>query len=455
MSLEEIQLEFDCENDHFSLVLQEKKKLDSGCVQINGKPFHILGNPIHISRLKQMVPNLASQKEISAFELRQLLCQYDSVTDLSVASSLSVSNRTEHMHGYIQTMVEQEGFRGAVLVKNRGKRLVYKGFGDADDSGKQNTIHTRFCIASITKQFTGVAIMLMIQEGKFSLDDEINALLPERYQTSKWEGITVRHLLSMSAGIQNDGPSMEDVGRKAVYSLDEIIAEFTDADLRFSPGEMFEYCNSSYQLLGAIIEACSKGSYNDYLKTRIFDSLSMQNTGLFSSFETQGQARGFYSGVQKERKSIDPSEMAIHCSKGFSAGGLVSCLEDMEKWDDALYDEAFLPAESRRTVTDVGKSRIVFDPSTWTYESDAQMRAKIKKGEAYDRIRYGFGFFIDGQGEILFHGGQIPGFSSFIVRDTTTRDCVVVLSNQMFNNSPEEAPLTEQMASYLWEMMRR
>ncbi len=109
----------------------------------------------------------------------------------------------------------------------------------------------------MTKQFTGAAIMLLVQVGKFSLDDEINALLPERYQFSKWQGVNVRHLLTMSSGIHNIGPVEEDVDREIPFSLDEIIAEFSDAELRFDTGALFEYCNSGYVLLGAIIENCS------------------------------------------------------------------------------------------------------------------------------------------------------------------------------------------------------
>ena len=455
MSLEQMQLEFDCGSDHLSFVLQEKKEADNESIQINGKPFEIQGKPAHVTRLREMLPGLASQTDLSAFELRQLLSQIEEVSGLTVASSLSVSDRTMQMNSFIQAMIEQEGFRGAVLVKNRGKRLVYKGFGDADESGKQNTVQTRFCIGSITKQFTGAAITLLIQEGKLSLDDEINSLFPDQYQTSKWGGITVRHLLTMSSGIHNVGPAMDDVKRSTVYSLKEVIAEFLDADLRFDPGAMYEYCNSGYILLGVIIEECSNQSYQEFLKTRIFDRFGMKNTGLFSSFRAEDQARGFYLGDEGKRKSIDPKEMAIHCSKAHAAGGLVSSLEDMEKWDEALYDDAFLTPESRREITDAGDGRIVYDPTRWAYECDAQGKAKIREGVTYDRARYGSGFFIDGDGEILYHGGQVSGCVAFLVRNTITRDCVVVLSNQNFNNSPDCAPLSEMMASHLWEVLQR
>ncbi len=155
----------------------------------------------------------------------------------------------------------------------------------------------------------------------------------------------------------------------------------------------------------------------------------MKNTGLFSSFRAEDQARGFFIGDEGKKRGIDPKEMAIHCSKAFSAGGLVSSLEDIEKWEDALNNDAFLTPESKSEIADTGVGRIVFDPSRWDYESDVQGRAKVKEGVAYDRVRYGFGVFVDGDGDIVFHGGQVPGCVSFIVRNTMARDCVVVLSN--------------------------
>ncbi len=455
MSLEQLQLAFDYKNDRLSFVFQEQKEADEESIQMNGRAFGILGKPTHITLLKQIIPGFSSKKDMSAIELRQMLSQIDEVSALTVASSLSISDRIEQMEGFIRAMVEQEGFGGAVLVKSGGKRVVYGGFGVADESGTLNTVKTRFCIGSITKQFTSTAILLLIQEGKFSLDCEINSLLPERYQSLKWKGITVRHLLSMSSGIHDIGSDAEDVGRSMVFRLDEIVAQFSDADLRFYPGEMHEYCNSSYTLLGAIIEECSKQSYNDCLKTRIFDRYVMKNTGLFSSFGAEAQASGFYLGVDGKRKCIDPSEMAIHCSKAFSAGGLVSSIEDMEKWNEALYDDDLLTPESRRAMADTGEGSILFDPARWAYESDDQGRAKPKVGVTYDRVRYGFGVFVDGNGEIVFHGGMIPGFTSFIVRNTVTRDCVVVLCNQIFISSPDDMPMPEMMALHLWEMLQR
>jgi CubicO group peptidase (beta-lactamase class C family) len=447
MSLESVHLKFDRSDKPYDILFQEEAVPTEGGVLINGRHYCIQAPDEQRVFLRQVISDLTSEKDILAGDLRGRLRSHPEVRHLSVTSSLSSPQLSVRMEAYIQDMVATKGFRGSVLVKRADERLIARGYGDA------NGVATRFCIGSVTKQFTGAAIMLLAQSGRLNLDVECNTVLPIIFQNPKWSGITVRHLLTHASGLTNYGPSSGDGNREALFTLEEIIALFKDQDLLFNPGAMHRYSNANYALLGAIIEQVSGRSYEEFLRERIFEPLGMSKTGLALTYSEDPPAPGFEMMPDGVEKMVDPREMPIHLSKATSAGSIISTIEDMQRWDQGLYDASFLTPASRREIAQTDE-RIVFDPEHHSYDRDEKGRALPKKGEAYPLAHYGCGVGVGGDGEALLHGGAIPGYTAFTARNTDTKECVIVLGNQMRGlELHDRLPVTEEVAMHLWEML--
>src|ERR1700674_1313387 len=166
----------------------------------------------------------------------------------------------------------------AVLVMKDGMPLLRKGYGLANlELGVPIRPEMVFRIGSITKQFTAVGILMLVKEGKLALDDEITRFLPD-YPTHG-QKITVETLLTHTSGIQSytDMPSWLALWRKD-FTVPELVALFKNEPMRFKPGEKWEYDNSGYILLGAILEKVSGKSYADSARRRFFEPLGMKHS---------------------------------------------------------------------------------------------------------------------------------------------------------------------------------
>lgn len=450
MGLEQLQVSFNYQEKNCMFALQELKESDPKSLKLNGRPFAFKGNAELRALLEKITPNLFAEKMLSAFELRQILCQCEGVSDLTVSSSLGLSDRVNEMEQLIQAMVEQENFHGAVLVKSRGKRLLSKGFGYADEKSRPITLQTRFYIGSLTKQFTGIAILQLVEQGQLSLEDKVNDLLPKAHRHPRWQGISLGHLVSMSAGILDYFCSL--VNSKTApppFQPAVVIESLAQTEPLFAPGKLFDYSNSCYFLLGLILEEFSKENFSSYLQKQLLDRLGMANTGLFSSFPLEENAWGHCLDHDNKKIAIPPQETANLCSYAFAAGGFVSSIDDLDRWDSALNDPAFLTDAAYRLMEKTAESRRVFIHASDPNEKENQTQ------ETDPQARYSFGFYIDGEGDTLYHGGQVPGSTSFLVRNRATQDCIIVLSNQHYKNSPTEPLISEWMASQLWEILQR
>ena len=449
MPLETVHLQFDRLGEHYDLTFSEQEEASEGSVKINGRQYVVAGESAHMAFLRAVISDLSAEKDTPAGHLRGELRSHGEVENLFVESSLSRVELLERMQDYLRKMEEEKGFSGSVLVKKGGERLICQGHGVSDAEGTPNTAQTRFWIASLTKQLTAAAIMLLVQEGRLSLDDEINTVLPERFRNERWNGITVRQLLTHASGIPDYGGSPEDGERESVFTLDEIVAQFSGKELNFDPGRMFEYSNANYALLGGIIENLSGMSYEEFMGERIFRraGVDMRATGMFSSYAEAPPATGFYLEKGGEVKSRDHREMPIHISKAYSAGAIISTLEDMDRWDRALYDDTFLFPASRREIART-EARIEYAPEYVSYDRDVKGRAVPKEGEAYKQVHYGFGVGVRGDGKVLVAAGYFPGFPSFMARNTDTRDCVIILGNREMVGSDIHG-----VCMHLWEML--
>lgn len=300
----------------------------------------------------------------------------------------------------LQRAVVTQDFRGAVMAVQAGKIHLCKGYGPG------NTSQTRFLIGSLTKQFTGIAILRLVQEGKLSLNDTISEILPPIVIDPVWEKITVRQLLRHQSGIPNYGPIDADLTREEPFLPMEVTQTIKNHPLAFPPGTKHQYSNSNYLLLGMIIETITGKSYADYLQTTFFAPLGMTNTGYNPHVKDEDLARGTKTFEGEEKEVFD---LGIHASKAFAAGGLYSTVEDLYKWNQAFKDDRFISPKMREEI--LGTPLIeVF-------------------GREFSSTTYNAGFCIMQQPHHIWHSGGIPGFSSMMSYYIDSEDFLVVLSN--------------------------
>ena len=219
-------------------------------------------------------------------------------------------------------------FNGAVLVARQGHTLYERAFGLANLEWQiPNDLQTKFEIGSMTKQFTALLILQFVNEGRVHLDGHISDYLPY-YRSAIGNRVTVTELLSHTSGIPNflSNPGfLEGPASRTSYTVRDFVEKYCSRDLHFEPGTKFEYSNSGYFLLGAILEQVSGESYEQLLKERIFGPLSMKNSG-YTHFETVLPHRA--AGYERSELACGMPATTT-CLSLFAAGALYSTVGDL------------------------------------------------------------------------------------------------------------------------------
>jgi CubicO group peptidase (beta-lactamase class C family) len=301
---------------------------------------------------------------------------------------------------FLQKLTDAGIMSGAVLAARDGQLILSKGYGLADRDKKiPNTAQTRYRIYSITKQFTAMAILMLQEQGKLNVQDPICKYIPDC--PTAWKEVTIHHLLTHTSGIPDFMGFSDYQETSATPSPPaQTMARFKDKPLDFQPGEKWSYSNSGYLLLGSIIEQVSGQSYEDFLQKNIFEPLKMVNTGYDHS--RTDLAIGYTNRTDIKAKFVD---MSIP----YAAGGLYSTVEDLYRWDQALYAEQLVPQKALDAM---------FTPHAAIPESGG--------------LNYGYGWFV-GQWlnrSVVFHPGGLVGYTSLIDRYPDDKVTVIVLSNQ-------------------------
>lgn len=345
----------------------------------------------------------------------------DKVEENSVESENKVENKkseTEYKDvekivepGYesVEEFLDQEAankaFQGVALVAVGDEIKFAKAYGYADaDEQRENTLTTRFAIASNTKQFTAAAIMQLVEGNKINLDDTIDKYFP-KYEYGC--DITIRQLLQMRSGIPDylndvgtfmqskDALSILDDYKDDVYfdkyveddrwSSNVILNSLYLTPLLFTPGEAYDYCNTNYYLLGLIIEQASGMSFEDYIDKNIFDPAGMETSSMKAE-EADAKGHG----------SVESGEIAANPNFTYAAGNIYSNIYDMFRWMRAFH-----------------KGNIV---SNVSYD---EMLTPVDG--------YGYGVFAS-EG-IVRHSGVIDGFNSNTEYDINSDITIIVMEN--------------------------
>lgn len=296
-------------------------------------------------------------------------------------------------------------FNGTALVAENGK-VIYKGaFGFANmEWNLPNTPETKFRLGSITKQFTAVLTLQLVEQGKIKLDGKLSDYLPD-YRKDIGDKVTVHHLLTHTSGIPSytAQPGFSDNVSRNPYKVVDFVTRYASGNLEFEPGSKYAYNNSGYFLLGAIIERVTGKSYEQVLKEKIFDPVGMKNTG-YDHHDTLIEKRA--SGYTK---TLDGYRNAAYLDMSipYAAGSMYSTVEDLYLWDQALHTDKVLSAQSKE---------LMYKPFLENY--------------AYGWVVTNASYNHNGQPvQSIRHGGGINGFSTMIVRLVNQKNLIVLLDN--------------------------
>ena len=238
----------------------------------------------------------------------------------------------------------EKQFNGVALVATKGEInfLSSAGIGNRQNSSILNT-KSKFRIASMTKVFTAVLVMKLVEEKRLNLDDQIGKYLPN-YQGEGKDKVTIHQLLTYSSGIQN---KLDDLGMTPYQidrTLDEFIETYCSGKLIFTPGEKSEYGNTEYILLHKIIETVSQSSYETYLTKVILTPIEMQYTQMVKSKEINPGLLDSYT--YEDSLGIFVNDAPYYPELYFGAGALYSTVEDLLKFDQALFNNKILSKET-------------------------------------------------------------------------------------------------------------
>lgn len=343
-----------------------------------------------------------------------------------VATMLVACSRTNQqddlsvsVNSIMQSIADTARFNGNVLVARAGKVVYQKSFGLADFYSEQPLNDSSiFELASVSKQFTAMGIMILKERGKLTYEEDVRKYIPEL----PYGGMTIRHFLTHTSGIPDYMEHGLSSGRwdpkKIVYN-DDIIALLAThkPPVNFKPGEKWEYSNTAYALLASIIGRVSGQPYGEFLRANIFEPLGMKHTRTYNTRRSKREvipnyAYGFVYSDSLKKYTLPDSVKSlyfVYTLDGIEGDGIVNSTSmDLFRWNEALYTEKLV---KQATIEEAFTPVVLAD------------------GTKED---YGFGWGIASDstlGRIVEHSGGWPGYGTYIRRYLDSHDCVILLSN--------------------------
>ncbi len=348
----------------------------------------------------------------------------DSVTYTApVAENISPEDFKEYydaIESFYEKTLVRTGFNGGILVAKKGQIIFekYNGFFDLQKKDSLNE-HSAFHLASVSKTFTAMATLKLVEQGKLKLDDDVKLF----FTKFPYNGITVKMLLSHRSGLPNYLYFMQKLGWDVKQFSDNTdvlnyLIQF-QPPLTSQPGTRFTYCNTNYALLGLIIEKASGKSYADFLQHNFFTPLKMNDTYVFN-----------LNDIQKAMPSYDwrgRREQFTFLDKGFGDKNIYSTTRDLLKWDQALYNNQLFSAQTLEEA---------FTP----YSNE---KPGIKN--------YGFGWrmniYPSGK-KIIFHGGWWHGNNTMLMRLVPDSVTIIILGNKYNRNVYQAKKLANTFSNY-------
>lgn len=332
---------------------------------------------------------------------------------LHFSSLAFTQNKIEQLDHLFTVLHSKNSFHGNVLIAEEGKTIFEKsyGVGNIEENIKLSQ-KSVFNLASITKQFTASAILMLEQSKKLHLSDDITQYIPE---LSFYKGIKIEHLIHHTSGLPDYMMlCSQKADKNRVVTNDYVIELFAKErpDLKFTPNEKFEYSNTGYLFLATIIERVSKISYADFLKKNIFEPLKMNHTAVLFLYKDKLKVPHLaVAYMQNEKDDLERDmEYAQYFDGAYGQGRIYSTAEDLLKWAKALQNNSLFTKEQRDKLF-----------------ADYALSNK-------ENANYGFGVFLRESkkyGKAIYHSGGWGGYVTYLEQDLTNDKVIIILQNQM------------------------
>lgn len=337
---------------------------------------------------------------------------------LSFCLVATAQDRVESIDSIFTSLHAGHKFNGNVLIAEKGKVLYKKSFGIANEStGELLTDQSVFELASVSKQFTAMGIVLLRRDGKLKYDDKMIQYLPE---LSMYPSVTIRQMLNHTSGLPDYEALFDSLYDKKSIATNQTIIDVLSKhrpSLMFEAGTKWEYSNTAYALLATIIERLLGSSYGAFLQKRIFLPLKMKQTLVhrrrYQPKTIPHYAFGYVRDTAAQKNvlpdSLPATNFVIWLDGIVGDGTVNSTVNDLLKWDRALYNEKFLSKEEAKEV---------FEPFSLTTRKT--------------KTSYGMGWFIETDkicGKIAWHTGGWPGYRTYIERQLEQDRTIIILQN--------------------------
>lgn len=336
------------------------------------------------------VLTIEEESHLSDMIFRQMYNRFDSIVDIST-------------HHY--------GFNGNLLIACNNE-ILYKACSGYEDSHLTKLRpETAFQLASASKQFTAMAILILMKDGKLRLDDPLQRFIPEL----PYPGVTIRHLLNHTSGVPNylwyiDNYWTSDTELPSNEDMIRILSQY-GKELNFEPGKRFYYSNTGYAILASVVERISGQSFGEFLTERIFRPLDMENASVRTP-SSRTSDPSYLAGYRRSRSLSNSFETVMHDGIAGDKGVYASMI-DLFKWDRALNNDLLVPHQITQQAFTAG-----------------QLDNKRE-------IPYGFGFRLDHEGNsrVVYHYGRWSGFRTAFVKYIPDNLTIIILNNTSFNGA--------------------
>lgn len=324
---------------------------------------------------------------------------------VAIHASVSAQDHAAKIDEFIGLYYDRGRFNGTALVAEGGQVIYKKGWGMANKEwGISNEPDTKFRIASMSKQFTAMLIMQLVQEGRIALDDKLTDYLPE-FRRDTGDLVTIHHLLTNTSGLPDysDAPGFWNELMRHPMSSEFVIDSLSSGDLQFQPGSEYRYNNGGFYLLSLIVQRATGRDFAEVLQEKIFQPLGMNDSGLDRpEVILEKRATGY-------EQFVDGFENAPYrqIDNLLGTGAIYSTVKDLYLWDRALYTDRLLAPEYKE---------IMFTPFLQNYAYGLGVK-KIPLGDTGDSTAY------------MGHSGSVAGFNSRIARLVEDEHVIVLLCN--------------------------
>lgn len=322
---------------------------------------------------------------------------------ISFSVSSQLKDKVTRIDSVLTYMYQRKLFNGTVLIAEKGKVLYKKAFGIVGPENNTSlSPSSPFNLASVSKQFYAMMVMMLKEKGKLSYDDKVQTYLP----IFPYNDITIRHLMNQTSGL----PEYFDIAMRNLSLLDTLtnqsmleLLAYKKVDLSFKPGEKFEYCNTNYTTLASIIEKVSGVTTAQFLQQYIASPLKLKNTFIYN-LKMKSYPSGRVFGFHMENGG-PVSDDLVRLDGIVGDGNVYSSVEDLYIWEQALYSNRLVKQSTFR---------------------EAITGAKLNNGATSE---YGFGWFVETPGEVVTHSGGWVGFNTIIIRNIKLNQTFILLDN--------------------------